>query len=41
MADGRVTFTVKELLGKLRRDRKAVRARHATAAAERFADDGS
>jgi hypothetical protein len=39
VADGRVTFTVKGLLGKLRRDCEAVRARHAAASAERFAGD--
>jgi hypothetical protein len=41
VADGRVTFTVKGLLGKLRRDCEAVRAQHAAAAAERFAGDGA
>jgi hypothetical protein len=41
VADGSVTFTVKGLLGKLRRDCEAVRARHAAAAAERFAGDGA
>jgi hypothetical protein len=41
VADGCVTFTVKGLLGKLRRDCEAVRARHAAAAAERFAGDGA
>ena len=41
VADGRVTFTVKWLLGKLQRDCEAVRARHAAAAAERFAGDGA
>jgi ankyrin repeat protein len=41
VADGDVTFTVKGLLGKLRRDCEAVRARHAEAAAERFAGDGA
>jgi hypothetical protein len=41
VADGRVTFTVKGLLGKLRRDCEAVRARHAAAEAERFASDGA
>jgi hypothetical protein len=39
VADGIVTFTVKGLLGKLRRDCEAVRARHA--ATERFPDDGA
>jgi hypothetical protein len=41
VADGRVAFTVKGLLWKLRRDCEAVRARHAAVAAERFAGDGA
>ena len=38
--NGYVTFNVQALLGKLRRDCEAVRARHATATVERFAVDG-
>jgi ankyrin repeat protein len=41
VADGEVTFTIEGLLGKLRRECEAVRARHAAAAVERFADDAA
>ena len=41
LEDGRVTFTVEGLLGRLRRACEAVRARHAAAPVERFAAEGA